>query len=618
MSVSGNTISNKSDSSKEYNDFLSQIEEIRISKNILKYKNIIFRAISYSRFDLVHELISYGFKNLYDRNEQGFNIFDLLLLDNTISHSKVKLILTLIFDKFTTSKDNKKEKYEFDKANLISIHKNGTYGSILYDLKYKYTVKKSNSRNYNKNLLREYMIIKTLNQINPKMFIDVKEISYSEGKLYLVLDELFYSLEEIFTLLQTINFEMKSRYYIFLYQAILKSLNVMHSVGIIHRDIKPSNVMVDFNGVVKLIDFGISEFVGIKKLPSKFMSNRSYEFQGTFEYMAPDSDTLVSLIVSEGKEIILENNNHNYSSDLYSLGVLIMNSIFGYEICLYFQDIYNERKVYYFTKNTNQERYNKKCVLKLVTEDMITRINKISPHLLDLLYHLFDTDSLTRYTAKQALEHPIFSDSSLNTSHNLNNSQNINSIITKKISYIPNSLYSIDEIRFKRGELQYGEEIYNYYMQMEIPTSNIDSYTLEVVQELYSSNEIAKMDFDVIFNFYIIITSLYQSVDDSILKIYFNNHGSIIIDDMNDTIKMLKSLDKFSFISIKSVIEYYVTMLQFNSFPSYLISRFRQHAYSYSLDVVRNSRSNKISIENLINAILLDITAETGIPIPIF
>ena len=46
--------------------------------------------------------------------------------------------------------------------------------------------------------------------------------------------------------------------------------------------------------------------------------------------------------------------------------------------------------------------------------------------------------------------------------------------------------------------------------------------------------------------------------------------------------------------------------------------RFRQHAYSYSLDVVRNQRSNKISIENLINIILLDVTAEVGIPIPIF
>jgi serine/threonine protein kinase len=40
---------------------------------------------------------------------------------------------------------------------------------------------------------------------------------------------------------------------------ILLAMEYMHSVGIIYRDLKPENVLIDYQGHIKIIDFGLSK-----------------------------------------------------------------------------------------------------------------------------------------------------------------------------------------------------------------------------------------------------------------------------------------------------------------------------------------------------------------------
>src|SRR5690606_39734988 len=47
---------------------------------------------------------------------------------------------------------------------------------------------------------------------------------------------------------------------------VARALAHAHAGGILHRDIKPENIMIRSDGVVKLMDFGISHMVDLERL----------------------------------------------------------------------------------------------------------------------------------------------------------------------------------------------------------------------------------------------------------------------------------------------------------------------------------------------------------------
>lgn len=89
---------------------------------------------------------------------------------------------------------------------------------------------------------------------------------------------------------------------------LCRGLAAVHTEGIVHRDLKPQNIMVLPNGVVKLMDFGISRGQRSRG------EGEEKSIKGTPAYMSPEQ--------CRGEEL-------NQLSDIYSLGVVLWEMFAG-------------------------------------------------------------------------------------------------------------------------------------------------------------------------------------------------------------------------------------------------------------------------------------------------
>lgn len=125
---------------------------------------------------------------------------------------------------------------------------------------------------------------------------------HDETRVYLILEyapkgELYKELtkEKMFD-------DKKSATYI---HQVCKALQYCHSKKVIHRDIKPENILIGYNGVLKIADFGWSVHAP---------SSRRETLCGTMDYLPPE---------------MVESSVYDEKVDLWALGVLIYEFLVG-------------------------------------------------------------------------------------------------------------------------------------------------------------------------------------------------------------------------------------------------------------------------------------------------
>ncbi|CAD8089331.1 unnamed protein product [Paramecium sonneborni] len=127
-----------------------------------------------------------------------------------------------------------------------------------------------------------------------------------ESRRYLVFVLEYCSGGELFYLLRKVK-RMSEEEAFFYFAEICLGMKNLHDNNIIYRDIKPENILIDFDGHIRIADFGLSK-------PHMENEDVAYSFCGSPEYMAPE------MLLKQG---------HTLQLDLYCLGALLYELITG-------------------------------------------------------------------------------------------------------------------------------------------------------------------------------------------------------------------------------------------------------------------------------------------------
>ena len=206
---------------------------------------------------------------------------------------------------------------------------------------------------------REIKMLKDFNYIN---VIKIYEILENESYHYFIMEycengELFNHIVD----LQRLSDKEASYFY---YQ-LINGLEYIHSKGVVHRDLKPENLLLGKGNILKIIDFGLSNFFNGKYLLSTPCGSPCYA-----------SPEMVS-----GKKY------NGFKIDIWSTGIILYAMVCGY---LPFEDNDNE------------------ILFRKILECNLEYPNNLSDNVIDLMNKILVTKPERRIDIDGIKKHPFY------------------------------------------------------------------------------------------------------------------------------------------------------------------------------------------------------------------
>ena len=203
-----------------------------------------------------------------------------------------------------------------------------------------------------------------LAQFSHPNVILVAEIFESEDSYYSVME--FCEGGELFNYIVKKNRLSEEESSFFFFQ-LINGLEYIHSLGIVHRDLKPENLLLTGEHILKIIDFGLSNYFQTGQ--SELLSTPC----GSPCYASP--------------EMVAGKKYDGFKIDVWSCGIILYAMLCGY---LPFED------------PDNEVLFKKILECKLEFPDYV---NKLS---IDLIEKILVTDPEKRITIKEIKKHPFY------------------------------------------------------------------------------------------------------------------------------------------------------------------------------------------------------------------
>jgi serine/threonine protein kinase len=182
----------------------------------------------------------------------------------------------------------------FGRVKLCKLQSKNTYYALKCQAKYKIV-----ESGLQEHVLNEMRVMRRIEHpYIARLYCALQDNKY----IYFVLELL--QGGELFTHLRSRGklSEQTARFYA---ATVVYSFSTLHAKKIAYRDLKPENLVLDTNGYIKLVDFGLAK---------QLLSGKTWTLCGTPDYLAPE------IILNEG---------HDLAVDYWALGVLLFEMVVG-------------------------------------------------------------------------------------------------------------------------------------------------------------------------------------------------------------------------------------------------------------------------------------------------
>jgi serine/threonine protein kinase len=265
-----------------------------------------------------------------------------------------------------------KKKTDISNFDKIKVIGRGTFGKVIL------VKSKDDNRLYALKCVKKIHILKTNNlqnilsekkiysKIDSPFIIKLRQTFQDKEMVYFLFD--YYNGGELFFHIQRVK-RFSEEMVKFYAAEIYCALEYLHSKKIIYRDLKPENIVLDLDGHIKLIDFGLAKDFNSKKID--FCST----FCGTNEYIPPE---------------VIMGEKYSFNFDWWGFGNIIYEMFYGRPA---------------FTEKSG----NKNILFhKILTQEPNYTKYKMSNESIDLMMCLLKKNKYERLSPCDIPNHPFF------------------------------------------------------------------------------------------------------------------------------------------------------------------------------------------------------------------